>query len=128
MAAQDVEMRLAGGQTDGLGEVIEGRGEGFGPEELELAAVLKCLPEFRVQADGLAEEMNRLLSLPFEGKLERSVQKGGVIGDGRKTPSAEDAEVGSENQAEAGYFEAFLEAPGAHEETAGYGQSCEKDG
>jgi hypothetical protein len=53
--SQDVQVRLLRGQSDGLIQVPERRIEGLLPE-VQLAAVLKCLPQLRAQADGLRQQ------------------------------------------------------------------------
>ena len=55
-------MRLLRGQSDGLVQVPERRIEVL-LQQVDLAAVLECLPQFGVQANGLRQQGESLFDL-----------------------------------------------------------------
>ena len=97
---QDVNVGFVWRQTDCLVEVLQSRVNGTALE-VQLAAVLECLPQLRAQADGFRQKGNPLVGLPGRSELDGSVQECGVVRDNPETPPAADVEVRREDEAQA---------------------------
>jgi hypothetical protein len=97
---QDVNVGFVWRQTDCLVEVLQSRVNGAALE-VQLAAVLECLPQLRAQADGFRQKGNPLVGLPGRSELDGSVQECGVVRDNPETPPAADVEVRREDEAQA---------------------------
>jgi len=126
LPAHDIKVRLLRSQSDCLREVPESCIDIVSLPEVQLTAVLECLPQSRAQADGGRQLGNCLIDPARRCELECLIQQGCRIGDGRRVPSADDVEIGADDQAEACQAGCTVKSPNPREKPARYRQTAEE--
>ena len=118
-------MRLRGRETHRFDEV-RGRRLRQLLREVQLAAVLVCLPEPRADADGLGELRHGLIQLAQASQRQRFIQHLGRIRHGSLRAPCEDVKVCRDCQAKACQSAGRLESPHSEDQPAAHRQACEE--
>jgi len=79
--------------------------------KVQLAAVLKRLPQLRAQADGFRQQGNGLIHLARGCELDGLIQHAGRVGHGPSGAPAGDVKIRAEDQAEARDLGRAVESP-----------------